>query len=245
MYDRHRARHPRGPRAVALVARPLAHAAARGGARVKAAMLVTVLVLVATAAAGALDVDLQTYDRGVTGTIDGRVYAERPKPNAADVPLARAVVVALPRSEALVRRLDDLRAHARDSAAAYREAATQMRRARESYEREVWQSGAADLVRSTTVDADGRFTLSDLPAGRWMVWATHSEFLDARSPRYQARDRERYRLPPRLVGYYAERAWLREVDTTPGASTTLELNDRNVWFAGVVEDRVLDAGPSR
>jgi len=159
--------------------------------------------------------------------------------------MAHAVVVALPRSEALVRRLDDLRAHARDSAAAYRETATQMRRAREGYEREVWQSGAADLVRSTMVDADGRFTLSDLPAGRWMVWATHSEFLDARSPKFQPRDRERYRLPPRLVGYYAERAWLREVDTTPGTPTTLELNDRNVWFAGVVEDRVLDAGPSR
>ena len=215
----------------------------------KAAVLVAALVLTVAAPARALDVDLQAYDearrRGEMVTIAGRVYTERRRPNAEDVPMARAVVVALPRSEALVRRLDDLRAHARDSAAAYREAATQMRRARESYEREVWQSGAADLVRSTTVDADGRFTLSDLPAGRWMVWATHSEFLDARSPRYQARDRERYRLPPRLVGYYAERAWLREVDTTPGASTTLELNDRNVWFAGVVEDRVLDAGPSR
>ena len=215
----------------------------------KAAVLVAALVLTAAAPARALDVDLQAYDearrRGEMVTIAGRVYTERRRPNAEDVPMARAVVVALPRSEALVRRLDDLRAHARDSAAAYREAATQMRRARESYEREVWQSGAADLVRSTTVDADGRFTLSDLPAGRWMVWATHSEFLDARSPRYQARDRERYRLPPRLVGYYAERAWLRELDTTPGASTTLELNDRNVWFAGVVEDRVLDAGPSR
>ena len=215
----------------------------------KAAVLVAALVLTAAAPARALDVDLQAYDearrRGEMVTIAGRVYTERRRPNAEDLPMARAVVVALPRSEALVRRLDDLRAHARDSAAAYREAATQMRRARESYEREVWQSGAADLVRSTTVDADGRFTLSDLPAGRWMVWATHSEFLDARSPRYQARDRERYRLPPRLVGYYAERAWLRELDTTPGASTTLELNDRNVWFAGVVEDRVLDAGPSR
>ena len=215
----------------------------------KAAVLVAALVLTAAAPARALDVDLQAYDearrRGEMVTIAGRVYTERRRPNAEDLPMARAVVVALPRSEALVRRLDDLRAHARDSAAAYREAATQMRRARESYEREVWQSGAADLVRSTTVDADGRFTLSDLPAGRWMVWATHSEFLDARSPRYQARDRERYRLPPRLVGYYAERAWLREVDTTSGASTTLELNDRNVWFAGVVEDRVLDAGPSR
>jgi hypothetical protein len=216
----------------------------------KAAALAAALVVLAVAsAARALDVDLQAYDearrRGETVTIAGRVYAERRRPNADDVPMARAVVVALPRSEALVRRLDDLRAHARDSAAAYREAATQMRRARESYEREVWQSGAADLVRSTLVDADGRFTLSDLPAGRWMVWATHSEFLDARSPKFQPRDRERYRLPPRLVGYYAERAWLREVETTPGTSTTLELNDRNVWFAGVVEDRVLDAGPSR
>ena len=215
----------------------------------KAAVLVAALVLTAAAPARALDVDLQAYDearrRGEMVTIAGRVYTERRRPNAEDLPMARAVVVALPRSEALVRRLDDLRAHARDSAAAYREAATQMRRARESYEREVWQSGAADLVRSTTVDADGRFTLSDLPAGRWMVWATHSEFLDARSPRYQARDRERYRLPPRLVGYYAERAWLREVETAPGTSMTLELNDRNVWFAGIVEDRVLDAGPSR
>jgi len=216
---------------------------------VKAAVLVAALVLTMASAARALDVDLQAYDearrRGETVTIAGRVYTERRRPNADDVPMAHAVVVALPRSEALVRRLDDLRAHARDSAAAYRETATQMRRAREGYEREVWQSGAADLVRSTMVDADGRFTLSDLPAGRWMVWATHSEFLDARSPKFQPRDRERYRLPPRLVGYYAERAWLREVDTTPGTPTTLELNDRNVWFAGVVEDRVLDAGPSR
>ena len=215
----------------------------------KATVLVAALVLTMASAARALDVDLQAYDearrRGETVTIAGRVYTERRRPNADDVPMAHAVVVALPRSEALVRRLDDLRAHARDSAAAYRETATQMRRAREGYEREVWQSGAADLVRSTMVDADGRFTLSDLPAGRWMVWATHSEFLDARSPKFQPRDRERYRLPPRLVGYYAERAWLREVDTTPGTSTTLELNDRNVWFAGVVEDRVLDAGPSR
>ena len=56
------------------------------------------------------------------------------------------------------------------------------------------------------------------------------------------RDRERFRLPPRMVGYYAERAWLREIETTPGSPTTVELNDRNVWFSGVVEDRVLDAG---
>ena len=92
------------------------------------------------------------------------------------------------------------------------------------------------------VDADGRFTMTDLPAGRWLVWATHSEFVDAASPKMSLRDRERFRLPPRMVGYYAERAWLREIETTPGSPTTVELNDRNVWFSGVVEDRVLDAG---
>jgi hypothetical protein len=213
---------------------------------VRALLLAAALLVTVTPAARALDVDLKAYDearrRGETTTIAGRAYTERRKPNADDTPMAHAVVVVLPRSESLVRRLDELRAHARDSAAAYRDAATQMRRARETYEREVWQAGGADLVRSTLVDADGRFTLSDLPAGRWLVWATHSEFVEARSPKVPLRDRDRFRLPPRLVGYYAERAWLREVETSPAASTTVDLNDRNVWFAGVVEDRVLDAG---
>lgn len=212
----------------------------------RAAFLAAALVLTATAAVGALDVDLRVYEearrRGEMVTIAGRVYNERRKPNSEDIPLARAVVVILPRSEALVRRLDDLRTHARDSGGAYRDAATQMRRAREAYEREIWQSGAPDLVRSTQVDADGRFALSDLPAGRWLVWATHSEFVEARSPKVSPRDRDRFRLPPRLVGYYAERAWLRELESTPGSSTVVDLTDRNVWFAGVVEDRVLDAG---
>ena len=210
------------------------------------ALLAAALLLVATRALGALDVDLKAYDdarlRGETTMISGRAYTERRKPNAEDTPIARTVVVVLPHSESLVRRLDEFRAHARDSAAAFRDAATKIRRARESYEREIWEAGGADLVRSTVVDADGRFTMTDLPAGRWLVWATHSEFVDAPSPKVSLRDRERFRLPPRMVGYYAERAWLREVQTTPGSPTTVELNDRNVWFSGVVEDRVLDAG---
>ena len=205
-----------------------------------------ILLLTAAPVGAALDVDLKAYEQarrqGDTSTISGRVYNERRKPNADDVPVVHAVVVVLPRSETLLRRLDDLRAHARDSLSAYRETATQMRRAREDYEQEVWKAGSADLVRSTAVDGQGRFRISDLPAGRWMVWATHSEFVDARAPKVPLRDRERFRLPPRLVGYYSERAWLREVETTPGQAATVDLNDRNVWFSGVVEDRVLDAG---
>jgi hypothetical protein len=213
---------------------------------VRLALVAAAFLLLVTPAAGALDVDLKAYDdarrRGETTVISGRAYTERRKPNAADTPIARTVVVVLPHSESLVHRLDEFRAHARDSAGAFRDAATKIRRARESYEREIWEAGGADLVRTTVVDADGRFTMTDLPAGRWLVWATHSEFVDAASPKVSLRDRERFRLPPRMVGYYAERAWLREVETTPGSPTTVELNDRNVWFSGVVEDRVLDAG---
>jgi hypothetical protein len=213
---------------------------------VRLAAIAVLLLATATSALGALDVDLKAYDdarrRGDTVTIAGRVYAERRKPNADDVPMAHAVVVVLPRSESLVRRLEELRAHARDSAPAYRDAATQMRRAREDYEQEVWKSGAADLVRSTVVDADGRFKVADLPAGRWLVWATHSERIDAKSAKTPARDRQHFRLSPRVVGFYSERAWLREVDTAAGSAATVDLHDRNVWFSGVVEDRILDAG---
>lgn len=209
------------------------------------AALTLALVLAGGVAQAALDVDLKAYQearrRGETITIAGRVYTERRKPNADDVPMGHAVVVVLPHSEALLRRLDELRARARESMNAYREAATRMRQARESYEREVWQAGAPDLVQSTTVDPGGGFVISDLPAGRWLVWVTNSDFIDVRA-KVPDRDRGRYRLPPRMVGYYAERAWLREIETTPGSVTSLELTDRNVWFSGVVEDRVLDAG---
>ena len=128
-----------------------------------------------------------------------------------------------------MRRLDDLRAQARDSAAAYREAATKMRQARAAYERQVWKAGSPELVVSKVVDSGGRFARADIPA-------------ESHSPSVPLRDRQRFKLPPRLVGYYAERAWLRGLEMTPGTVATVDLNDRNVWFAGVVEDRVLDAG---
>ena len=210
-------------------------------------VLAAVLLLVATAPGwAALDVDLKAYDdarrRGQLTTITGRVYAERRKPNSDDLPFVHAAVVVLPRSDALLRRFEELRAQSRESVAAYKDAATQMRQARERYERQIWEAGNPDLVRSTTVDDQGRFRMDDLPAGRWMIWVTHSDFMSTRSPKPIGRERERFRLPPRLVGYYSERAWLREVDATAGREETVELNDRNVWFSGVVEERVLDAG---
>jgi hypothetical protein len=211
--------------------------------------LVVVWLALAASATAAVDVDLAAYDearrRGATGRLEGRLYAERPKPNAPDRPMAGATVVALPLSEDLVRRFQALRDGARDSANSYRDAASLMRQAREAYERELWEAGAAELVRTAVADGDGRFSFEDLPSGRWMLLASHGTPMSVHSPKAQARDRLRYRLPPRLVGYRAETIWLREVAVAPGAPASVELTDRNVWFTGVVEERVLDAGPGR
>jgi hypothetical protein len=78
-----------------------------------------------------------------------------------------------------------------------------------------------------------------------MLLASHGRAMEAHSPKTNVRDRQRFRLPPRLVGYRTEAVWLREVEVAAGGPTTVELTDRNVWFTGVVEERVLDAGPSR
>ena len=75
----------------------------------KAAVLVAALVLTAAAPARALDVDLQAYDearrRGEMVTIAGRVYTERRRPNAEDVPMARAVACKFPRIGSLSCRV--------------------------------------------------------------------------------------------------------------------------------------------
>src|SRR5262249_47403220 len=120
MYSRHGARQPRRPRAVAVVPRSVANSPPRGGAGVRGVLLAAVLLVTAGRAAGALDVDLKSYDearrRGETATISGRVYAERRKPSADDMPMPNATVGVLPRSGALGRRLDGLRAAGRGPA---------------------------------------------------------------------------------------------------------------------------------
>jgi hypothetical protein len=208
-----------------------------------------VLMLFVGPAAAAVDVDLKPYAdaerAGAAVGVTGRAYAERRKPDAPDTPLAGATVVALPRSEALLRRLQQLREGARGSAPAYKDAAGLMQKAREAYERELWEAGAADLVRATVVDASGRFDLGRLPEGRWIIVGTWDQRLDARAPKPGRKERETYVQTPRLVGFRSRLVWLQDVDVSRTERPELRLTDRNVWFTGVVEERVLDAGPRR
>jgi hypothetical protein len=172
----------------------------------------------------------------------GRAYAERRTPTGAETPLTGTVVVLVPHSAELVGRLEEIKTHARDSERTFLSAATAVRRAREAYEKRLWEAGVADFVRATVVDERGAFSVTDLPAGRWLLLATRSVFLSKPSPNAPSRDRETFTPRLRLVGSYEVSVWLREVAVAGGGSVTVALMDRNAWFTGIVEDRVLDTG---
>jgi len=235
---------------VAVVPRPVADATTERRPLIRVVWIALALTLGGGPAVAAIDVDLTRYtaaDRAGAG-VSGRAFAERPKPDAPDTPLVGATVVAVPRSEALVRRLEELRTGARDSASAYREAALLMQRAREAYERELWEAGAPQLVRNAVVDGSGRFDLGRLPQGSWLILAVWDRTVHSRTVRPERKDRrerELYLPGSRLSGYRSRLVWLREIAVSAGEPTALELTDRNVWFSGVVEERTQDAGPRR
>lgn len=183
---------------------------------------------------------LQSLSARAVGVVEGRVYEHRRQPHAPDLPLPGASIVLVPRSEALGLALEDLKRHARRTAGSYREAVTRMRHAKETFERELSQAGAADLVRPVSVDADGMFRAVDVPAGEWLLMGSHAEFVSTSTARATTKEQEKYRMSPRVTGFEAVRLWMRAVMVVPGGRESVELTDRNVWFTGVAENRVKD-----
>jgi hypothetical protein len=209
-------------------------------------LLVSAFLLASGAAAQVPGVDLAAYRAaaaaGVVGTVTGRTYAERRTPGDIERPIGGVVVVLVPRSAELVGRLEEIRTRARESQRAFLEAATAARRAREAYEQRLWDAGFPELLQTAVADVGGDFGLNDVPAGGWLLIATRSVFVNKSSPKAPPRDREIFVPRLRLVGYYAVSVWLRDLTVSGGRTETVELVDRNVWFTGVVEDRMLDAG---
>lgn len=226
---------------------PLAHAAGCDSGAVTVRAGVTALLLWTVAAAYPLDADLEAFRRAVArgdiGTVTGRAYAERRTPDGAEQPLVGTVVTLLPRSAELVARLETIKARSRDSQRDFLGSATAVRRARERYELALWEAGFPELARATLVDGTGAFAFRDLPAGEWMLIASRSVFVNKGSPRPSPRELEVYTRRLRLIGYDEVSVWLRELTVSRGRSEAVELVDRSVWFTGVVEERVLGAGP--
>jgi len=179
---------------------------------------------------------------GAFGAVAGRIYEERKRPEAPDRPLAGAAVTVLPKSAEILKKLEEIKRVARNSADEYRAAGPAILAVRRAYEKELWDSGAVDLVKATTVDAEGRFVVSDLPAGDWLVIATHNVKIDKHVSGAPPKQRGVYMPRTQLTGYQQMTVWLREVTVANGRSENLELSDRGAWFSGVVEERAPGAG---
>jgi len=207
---------------------------------------VPALLLLLAGAAAALDVDVAAYRQaglaGEVGAVSGRVAEESRTPSGQPRPLAGTTITLLPRSQALVLELERLKERARRSSHDFTAAAPAMRAAQDGYERALLVAGVPDLSPRVLVAADGTFRLTELPAGAWLVLAWHSTAVNTSAPKSRPRERQLYQLDKRLTGYQAVTVWLQEVAVARGQTAEVELTDRNEWFRGVIEEKVLDAG---
>lgn len=199
------------------------------------------ITLAVTLAAASIEVPLEAYrdaaGRGEVGALSGRALMENPRPGADPRPATDVAVTLMPRSEHLLDQLRSIRERARRDMDVYRESALAVVQARQTWERVLWQAGAAELVRFTAVDPDGRFVFEGLPAGSWVLIAQRAVFVPKDSPAVSKRDRETFASRPSFKGYYAVTVWLRELTIAPGQWTNLELTDRNVWMTALAEER--------
>jgi hypothetical protein len=238
---------------MALDPRPLAHATEGvGRARPMSVGAFTLATLLGAAAAIAAPAAFEPVTAPYlaaaasreVGTVTGRVFEERRRPDGPDAPFVGAAVTLLPRSAEFMRRLEGIKQTARSSVHTYRAAAPAILALRASYEKELWSAGAADLVRATAAGTDGRFTVENVPAGDWVLLATHTVRSESQSRGTTSSSKKRSAHTPgtRLTGYREVVVWLREIRMASRAVQSVELTDRGVWFSGIVEDRVPDAG---
>ena len=205
-----------------------------------------VALLASATSASALDVTVAPYVEaqraGTLGAVAGRVSEEKRQPHEVDRPLAGTSILLVPRSADLLATLDGIRARSRASAAAFIEAAPAILRARNAFERALWEAGAAELARTTAGDADGRFQITDVPAGAWVLVATRTVRHAVPRQKLGRREQGAFALGARVTSFQAVSVWVRELDVTHAETVAVELTDRNVWFNGVVEEKVLDTG---
>jgi hypothetical protein len=207
-------------------------------------ILAVALAALVTVAASAASINTDSYRAaaasGAVGGVTGRIYEESTRPKAPDQPLSGAAVTVVPKSADIVRKLEQIKETARNSVDQYRAAGPSIVELRRAYEKELWDSGAADLVKSTTADADGRFVVADLPAGDWLLIATHAVKIDKRATT-PPKQRGVYAPKTHLTGYQRVTVWLRELTVENGRSENVDLNDRGAWFSAVIEEREPDA----
>src|SRR5262249_8457538 len=154
-------------------------------------------------------------------------------------PLAGAAVTLLPRSAQFLEKLEAVKRTSRNSMNDYRAAAPAIQTLKAAYEKELWESGAVDLVMGTVVAPDGRFAVETLPARAWVLRVTGAGGTDKKvvEPKLSAKERGVYVPGMHLTGYQRVTVWLREITVSGGRAENVELIGRGAWFSGVVEER--------
>ena len=182
---------------------------------------------------------------GAVGSVTGRVYEERRKPDGPDQPLAGAAVTLLPRSAQFLEKLEAVKRTSRNSMNDYRAAAPAIQTLKAAYEKELWESGAVDLVMGTVVAPDGPLSVENVPAGDWLLFVTTSAATDTKvvEPKSSKKERGVYVPGTHLTGYQRLTIWLREITVSGGRAENVELIGRGAWFSGVVEERAPNAVP--
>ena len=215
------------------------------------AALGVLLVLVAPALAAELSVrKLEELRQRPRGTVEGRLYIERAKPNAPDDPLVGVNIFVLPHSDDRLERLEALKRQSRESMQGFREAAPGVRALLEAYESELWEAGYPDVAVRTSTDAAGAFR-AELPMGTWLLVAERSVVVPVQQARgsgtptpqaldplarYATSSYQHFLPTSRLVSYDAVSIWLRELKVESGQTVSLELHDRGVWLSAIAEE---------
>ncbi len=168
------------------------------------------------------------------GEVGGTAFVPGRNPLSPEVPLTGLTLVLLPRSAPLLDGLERIRRQSRESLMAHRSAIPEMRHLVEATITELTAAGRTAAIRSSTVDARGRFALAEVPAGEWVLIGYRSIHVD-RGSHDTAKESGTFLPQPRLVGYDRVLVWLRALAVEPGRPEVVELTDRNVWFEGVAE----------
>lgn len=203
------------------------------------------LCLLGAASAEAQDAGVEAYrhaqQAGSVGVVAGRVFSEPTTPTGKPTPITGVTVTLLPRSADLLAKLERLKQRARESSTSFAAAGPGIFKAREAYEHQLVTAGAPDLASMMLATAEGTFRFEEVPAGAWMVLAWQATPVDLSTQKLKSKERNLYLPQTRLQGFHSITIWLRELNVAGGATVTEEFTDRNSWFRGVVEDRVLDA----
>ena len=139
-----------------------------------------------------------------------------------------------PAFSAFTADLEQIRAHARDSAANYFTVAKQLEHAFLSYEEKLLAHDASELML-TAQTQEGLFEFSRVPEGRWtlLAWTDATVPVTPRKQQTKSKGQDRFLQPAPPEKYQRRDYWFVSVDVVAGDLKQVELTDRNRWTSAI------------